>query len=101
MKKYKENGNLKENIEYFDKYLNKIYTKYNHIFTNILGIGFMRGLRVKNEELLTKIIDNSFKNRLLILKAGKNTLRFLPPLIISKKEIKDGFKRLENAIKKI
>jgi acetylornithine/N-succinyldiaminopimelate aminotransferase len=101
LSKYQQNGKLKENIEYFEKQLYKIYKKYNNIFTNILGIGFMRGLRVKNDESLNKIIDNSFKNRVLILKAGKNTLRFLPPLVITKKEIRSGFKRLENAIEKI
>jgi len=37
----------------------------------------------------------------LVLKSGRSTLRFLPPLTITKKEINIGFERLENAIKNI
>ena len=61
----------------------------------------MRGLRVKDEDTLTKIINNAFDQGVLVLKAGKITLRFLPPLTISKFEIDEGFKRLEQAIEKI
>ena len=46
-------------------------------------------------------IENCFDNGLMILKAGKNTLRFLPPLTISKSEIDEGFKRLGYALEKI
>lgn len=59
----------------------------------------MRGLRVKDEETLGKIIKASFQERVLVLKAGKNTMRLLPPLTISKEEIDEGFKRLSNALK--
>ncbi len=31
---------------------------------------------------------------LIVLKAGRNTVRFLPPLTISKSEIDKGFERL-------
>jgi len=33
----------------------------------------------------------------MVLKAGKNTLRFLPPLTITKEEIDEGFKSLNIA----
>merc|ERR1711879_1141574 len=33
-------------------------------------------------------------------KAGRNTMRLLPPLTISKTEIDEGFKRLDNALSK-
>ncbi len=61
----------------------------------------MRGLRVKDEETLSDIINNAFDEGLILLKAGKITLRFLPPLTISRDEIDEGFKRLENALSKI
>ena len=53
------------------------------------------------EKTLTAIINNAFDEGVLVLKAGKITLRFLPPLTITKEEIDEGFKRLENAISKI
>jgi acetylornithine aminotransferase len=38
------------------------------------------------------------KEGLVVLKAGRNTVRFLPSLTISKNEIDEGFKRLEKAL---
>ena len=61
----------------------------------------MRGLRIKGEENLNTIMEKAIKNRVLVLKAGRNTLRFLPPLTISKDEIDKGFERLESVFKSI
>jgi len=38
---------------------------------------------------------------LIVLKAGRNTVRFLPPLTISQSEIDKGFERFEKAISSI
>jgi acetylornithine aminotransferase len=61
----------------------------------------MKGLRVNDEQTLSKIYNNAFDNGLLILKAGKITLRFLPPLTITKDEIDEGFRRLNSAVASI
>ncbi len=101
LEKQHEDGQIQETINYFEEKLIKLYNKYPNIFYKEVGLGLMRGLRVKEEETLTKIINYSFDEGVLVLKAGKITLRFLPPLTISKKETDEGFKRLENAISKI
>ena len=54
-----------------------------------------------NKETLAKIVDNAFEQGVLLLKAGKITLRFLPPLTISKDEIDEGFKRLGVAVEEL
>ena len=97
----KNNGTLNETIIYFEKKLKEFYKNNKNVFEDIVGLGLMRGLRVKDGQTLTSIISNSFNEGVLVLKAGKNTLRFLPPLTISKDEINEGFKRLELAIEKI
>lgn len=97
----KDSGSLDETIIYFNEKLKNVYEKNKDIFTKEVGLGLIRGLRVIDEPTLSKIINNSFKEGLLVLKAGKNTLRFLPALTISKEEIDKGFKRLEDAISKI
>ena len=61
----------------------------------------MRGLRVKDADTLALIIKTAFEEGVLVLKAGKNTLRLLPALTISKNEMDEGFKRLERALNKI
>ena len=62
------------------------------------GWGFMQGLVLKNENDLSNIVNLALKNGVLVLKSGKNIIRFLPPIVISKKEIKEGFKRFEEGI---
>ena len=103
LEKHKDSGSLDETTIYFEKKLKELYTTFEgkDIFYREVGLGLMRGLRVKDEETLTKIINNAFEEGVLVLKAGKITLRFLPPLTISKFEIDEGFKRLEKAIEKI
>jgi len=98
---YKNSGALDEAIIYFENKLHTLYEKYNDIFYKEVGLGLMRGLRVRDEETLAAIVNNAFEEGLIVLKAGKITLRFLPPLTISKEEIDEGFKRLNNAIAKI
>jgi len=97
----KNSGSLDETIIYFEKKLKEFYENNKKLFDNIVGLGLMRGLRVKDAQTLSDIISNSFDAGILILKAGKNTLRFLPPLTISKDEIDEGFKRLELAVENI
>jgi len=58
----------------------------------------MRGLRAKSADIQGNVITNSLKEGLIVLKAGRNTVRFLPSLTISKNEIDEGFKRFEAAI---
>ena len=101
LEKHHNDGSLKETISYFEKKLTAIYNKFEQFFHKEVGLGLMRGIRVKEEEILSAIINNAFDNKLLVLKAGKITLRFLPPLTITNKEIDEGFKRLEDAISKI
>lgn len=58
----------------------------------------MLGLVLKDGVELAKIISLALKHRVLVLRSGTKTLRFLPPLNISKKEMKDGFARLSRAL---
>lgn len=97
---YKNSGELDETIIYFNNELKKVYEANKDLFTDSVGLGLMRGLRVKDADTLSNIIKESFNEGLLILKAGRNTLRMLPPLTITKEEIQKGFKRLQNALEK-
>lgn len=91
-------GELEINALFFDKALEKFYNSHKDLFTEKVGIGMMCGLRVKDADTLSKIISNAKDEGVMVLKAGRNTLRFLPPLTISKKEIDEGFKNLNRAV---
>ena len=98
LEKYSNSGTLQENIKFFDSYLLYFMNKYPNLFVQKNGHGFMQGLVLKDDIKLNELIKSSLKNGLLILKSGKNIIRFLPPLNITKKEMIKGFKRFENSI---
>lgn len=97
LSRLKKNGSLDKTILSFSKELDKIAKKYKKLIKARTGLGAMLGLELKEPELLGKLYDAALKNRLLVLKSGKATLRFLPPLNITQSEMKKGFKRLNKA----
>jgi acetylornithine aminotransferase len=91
-------GNIAKNIELFDKKLEEIANALPRYFSHSVGLGLMRGLRCNSSQIQQDIIKKAFEKGLILLKAGRNTVRFLPPLNISASEIEEGFKRLEQAL---
>ena len=101
LEEQKHSNALQERINLFTSHLEEFEKKYPKIINKMVGVGLMRGLRIKDGDILTKIIDESFKEGLLVLKAGRNTLRFLPPLTISDEEIEIGFEKLKTVFDSI
>lgn len=63
----------------------------------IRGTGLMWGMDV--HEPAAAVIARAFDQGLLLVSAGEHTLRFLPPLVISREELAKGLAILEGAIK--
>lgn len=85
---------LKFTIETFHHHLDQTLERYSKHFIQKVGLGLMVGLQAVSEEVQKSIIAESLKNGLVILRSGRNVVRFLPPLTISDEEIKEGFERL-------
>jgi len=98
LKEYNDSNTLQNTTVYFNEAVIKIHKKYENLFTQKVGIGMMCGLRVKDADTLSKIIAQAREYGVILLKAGRNTLRFLPPLTITKEEIDEGFTSLNNAL---
>ena len=98
LEELKNSGELDETLIYFEKALSAFATKHPAIFLEHVGFGLMRGLRVVDADTLGKIINAARLEGVIVLKAGRNTLRFLPPLTITKEDINEGFARLEKAM---
>ena len=98
---FKNSGELGETFAYFESKLKEFVSYFPKMFNEIVGIGLIRGLRCLESVDLTLLVDCAFKEGVLVLKSGRNTLRFLPPLTITKNEIDKGFTRLRNAFDKI
>lgn len=97
----KQSGELEKTSLYFNKELEKFYEVHNKFFTSKVGIGMMCGLRVKDADTLSSIMVNAKESGVMVLKAGRNTLRFLPPLTITKEEIDEGFTALNTAMSRV
>ena len=99
LKEEKQSGRLEQTISYFTQKLQNLQKSYPEIFTQEVGLGLMRGLRLKDAESFNLFLQKTCENRVLVLKSGKNTARFLPALTISKEEIDEGFERINRSLK--
>jgi len=93
-----DDGLLDETLLYFSEKLKEIALKYKNLFEKEVGLGLMRGLRAKSAEIQGNVIQNSMHEGLVVLKAGRNTVRFLPSITITKAEIDEGFVRFEKVL---
>jgi len=98
LKELKDSGNLEYITNYFNEVLDGFFNANKELFTQKVGIGLMCGLRTKDADTLSAILASAKENGVMVLKAGRNTLRFLPPLTITKEEIDEGFTSLNRAI---
>jgi len=98
LEELKVSGELDETLIYFETALEAFARNHPALFQEHVGFGLMRGLRVVDADTLGKIINAARNHGVIVLKAGRNTLRFLPPLTITKADIDEGFVRLEKAL---
>ena len=92
-------GVIKKTIS-FSKKLESLSKKYD-MFSEIRTAGLWIGCDFKTIKS-SDFIQSAYKEGLIVVQAaGEKTIRLAPSLIISDKEIKEGFERFEKAYKKI
>jgi 4-aminobutyrate aminotransferase len=57
------------------------------IISDVRGLGLMVGVEMQSAELRDRVVRESFENGLLLLGSGERTIRFCPPLIVSRAEV--------------
>jgi LysW-gamma-L-lysine/LysW-L-ornithine aminotransferase len=72
------------NGAYFKSKLNALAEKYN-IVREVRGLGLMLGMEMRFD--VYNIIVGCMERGILVLDAGRNVVRFLPPLIINREQI--------------
>ncbi|MGH7707044.1 MAG: aspartate aminotransferase family protein [Vulcanimicrobiaceae bacterium] len=78
--------------------LRELASDYPALFEQPRGIGLMLGLPVREPYTTKTIVSAALDRYLLVTSAGRNTLRFLPPLIIGEEELELGLTRLREAV---
>jgi acetylornithine aminotransferase len=98
LEEHKESGGLDHMMILFEERLKGYVARYPELFEKEVGVGFMRGLRVREGKEAGDIVAAAFRERLVVLKAGRNTVRFLPVLTMTKEEMALGFERFDAAL---
>ena len=62
------------------------------------GLGLIRGLEFTKEVPVGEVTKKALEKGLLIISAGSNVLRFVPPLIITKEDVDEAMAILEECI---
>ncbi|MBK5199949.1 MAG: aspartate aminotransferase family protein [Spirochaetaceae bacterium] len=96
-KKFLNHVNLMS--KYLVKKLYELKDKYPKQIVDIRGLGLMIGMQMTNPP--QDIIKNCFDNKLLLLKAGTDVIRFVPPLVICESDIDEAISILDKAIEEV
>jgi len=87
--------NVKENGEYLYEKLEE-FAKENSCVKEHRGFGFMQGLEFTMP--VKDIASKALENGLILISAGANTIRFLPPLVMQKAQIDEMIEILKKCI---
>ena len=87
---------VKEVTPYLEKKLDELVEKYD-CFTARRGKGFMQGLVVAGRPV-SEITSKALENGLLVISAGSDVLRLVPPLVITEKDIDEMIEKLEKSL---
>jgi acetylornithine/N-succinyldiaminopimelate aminotransferase len=91
-------NNLLENVQKVGDYLKEQLIKLkeqNPLIKDVRGIGLMLGVEFSIP--VADIISKCQQNGLLLIGAGPNVIRFVPPLIVSKENIDEAIEKMQNA----
>ncbi len=93
--------NLVENSkvvgEYLLKRLKEIQNEFPNLISNARGLGLMCSFDLPSTEMRNKFKETCLMEKLIILGCGEKSIRFRPPLNITKDEIDEGL----NVIRKV
>ena len=80
----------------------KLSNKFPNIISNKRGIGLIQGLVINNQYTNAQAITlKAFEKGLLVVPAGENVIRIVPPLVISKREINILLHKLNSIFEEI
>ncbi len=94
-----ERDNITEHVNqiaaYLEKGLDELVAKYEFL-TARRGMGLMQG--VVSEKPVSKISAKALEEGLIVITAGSNVLRFVPPLIIEEKHVDEMISKLDKVL---
>ncbi len=96
--KHRLSGNAKSLGIAALKQLREIKKKYPDTIKDIRGMGLALGTEFYNPDHAAKVFDACLKSGLIVNVTNGTIVRFLPPLIITRQELKKGMDLFEKAV---
>ncbi len=78
--------------------LERVAAAFPALLGEVRGVGLMLGVQVKEPMTARKIVEAALEEHLVVNDAGGNTLRLVPPLILTAEQAREGVRRLERAL---
>ena len=100
LRQFKEKAildNVKETGDYLYKKLEEVMEKHDFIIGH-RGMGLIQGLEFDKTKPAGDVCKKAISNGLIIITAGTNVIRFIPPLIISKSDVDRMIGILESSL---
>ena len=90
--------NVRETGSYLETCLNKVAEEFDCVETR-RGVGLMQGLVLNRPvgDIITKAMDNG----LVLINAGSNIIRFVPPLVIDRQNVDDMIDILRASMREV
>lgn len=88
-------GHVKEVAPYLEQKLDELVEKYDFLVTR-RGKGLMQGVVCKIP--VGKVAAAALEQGLIVITAGADVLRFVPPLVIEKQHVDEMIEKLEKAL---
>lgn len=94
---------IKEKSEMMSDFIQHVVNQYQGLNAEKRGRGLMQGVACHKDGLSEKICSEAFKRGLLMETSGPSdeVFKFLPPLIIDKQGLKQGFAVVEESIQAV
>lgn len=104
--KYFSDNNVLANVrargEQISQGLEALVKKYPTVLGDVRGWGLIKGVEAISEDLAAgTIVQAAMDQGLLLVPAGTNVVRFVPPLIVTEAEVKEALEKFEKAIQKL
>lgn len=90
-------GHVKEISSYLEAKLDDLVAG-SDVFTGRRGKGLMQGLIVKDGVKPGDIVNKALDNGLIVITAGSNVVRMVPPLVITKAHVDEMIEKLQKCL---
>ena len=91
-------AHIQETAPYLEAKLDELKNKYDFIIDR-RGLGFMQGLEFSIP--VAPIIKKALEDKLILINAGTNIIRFVPPLVIEKEHIDEMVAILDKVLAEV